>query len=99
MTYKTAVNVSIGMVMVCFPAINAVAADTPTGKPSAEQIEFFEKKIRPVLVASCYECHSAKAKKVQGSLLLDSRAGLLRGGDSGPAVVPGKVDGLSLIHI
>jgi len=53
-------------------------------------IELFEKKIRPVLVKHCYGCHSARAKEVQGELLLDSRAGIRRGGASGPAVVPGK---------
>lgn len=61
--------------------------------PDAAGIEFFEKKIRPVLVAHCYQCHSAeaaKAKKLRGGLLLDSRDGLLKGGDSGPSLVPGK---------
>ena len=55
-----------------------------------ERLEFFEKRIRPVLVEHCYECHAADADKVQGGLLLDSRAGWQSGGDSGPAVVPGK---------
>src|SRR5438552_1554090 len=53
-------------------------------------IEFFEKKIRPVLVKECYSCHAVSAKKPKGGLLLDSRAALLKGGDSGPALVPGK---------
>ncbi len=52
--------------------------------------EFFEKKIRPVLAESCYECHSASSKKLKGGLLVDNRAALLKGGDTGPAVVPGK---------
>lgn len=59
----------------------------------AKDIEFFEKKIRPVLVAQCYQCHSAEAArrgKLKGMLAVDTRAGLLRGGDSGPAIVPGK---------
>lgn len=58
----------------------------------ATGIEFFEKKIRPVLVEHCYECHSAEAvenKKLKGGLLLDSREGLRQGGDSGPVLVPG----------
>lgn len=66
-----------------------VAADEKDG------VQFFESKIRPVLVEKCYECHSAKAleqKKLKGGLLLDSRQGMLTGGDSGPAVVPGKLD-------
>src|SRR5262249_45607502 len=53
---------------------------------------FFEQKIRPVLVEHCYKCHSAQAKSPKGGLLLDSREGLLKGGDSGQAVVPGKPD-------
>lgn len=52
-------------------------------------MDFFEKNIRPVLVEHCYGCHSQQAKKVRGGLLLDTRAGLFKGGDSGPAVVPG----------
>src|SRR2546430_5400368 len=48
--------------------------------------EFFEKKIRPVLVENCFGCHSDKAPKLKGSLKLDSRAAILKGGDSGPAV-------------
>src|SRR5436305_835825 len=53
-------------------------------------VEFFEKRVRPVLVEHCYFCHSAKAKSPRGGLLLDSRDGLIKGGDTGPAVVPGK---------
>src|SRR5205823_2609361 len=55
-------------------------------------VAFFEQKIRPVLVQECYKCHSAQAQKPKGGLRLDSREGLLTGGDSGPAVVPGAVD-------
>src|SRR6476646_9832151 len=51
-------------------------------------VAFFEQKIRPVLVKECYSCHSADAKKLKGGLRLDSKAGLLAGGDSGPALVP-----------
>jgi hypothetical protein len=61
-----------------------------TAEPDANGIELFESKIRPVLVKNCYECHSAKSTKLRGGLLLDNRADLLKGGDSGPAVVPGK---------
>ncbi len=51
-------------------------------------VEFFEQKIRPVLIKHCYECHSAKTKNLKGGLLLDSKKGLLQGGDSGTALVP-----------
>jgi len=57
---------------------------------SLARLDFFEKKIRPVLVESCYECHSATSKKAKGGLLLDTSEGLLKGGDSGPAVIPGN---------
>ena len=66
-------------------------------KLDAKQIEFFEKKIRPVLVEQCYECHSGQAEKVKGGLLLDTRDGIRKGGDSGPAVVPGEPDESLLI--
>jgi hypothetical protein len=61
-------------------------------------IEFFEKKIRPLLVEHCYECHAAGAKKIGGKLLLDHRDGLLKGGESGAAIVPGKPDKSLLIQ-
>lgn len=56
-----------------------------------DQEAFFESKIRPVLVERCYQCHSESATNVRGGLLLDTRDGIRRGGDSGPAVVPGDV--------
>lgn len=59
--------------------------------------EFFEKQIRPVLVENCYSCHSAESEKVKGGLLLDSRDGLVRGGDSGPVISPGDPDSSLLI--
>ena len=65
----------------------------------SEDYDFFEKKIRPVLVEHCYQCHSASAEKIKGELLLDSREGMLKGGESGkPAVVAGNVDKSRLIE-
>ncbi len=55
-------------------------------------LEFFETKIRPVLVQHCYECHSADSKPVQGGLRLDTRDAMRKGGDSGAAVAPGNLD-------
>ena len=57
---------------------------------SAEQLEFFEEKIRPLLSQHCYKCHSQRTKEPKGGLKLDRRAHLLTGGDSGPALVVGK---------
>lgn len=55
-----------------------------TAALSTEHRAFFETKIRPVLVQHCYSCHSADAKKLGGRLFLDTRDGLLAGGESGP---------------
>lgn len=59
---------------------------------TAADLEFFEKRVRPLLVQRCFECHSAKAEKLKGGLLLDSRETILSGGDSGPAAVVGDVE-------
>ena len=56
----------------------------------ADGVRFFREKIEPVLKAQCYLCHSRQAEEVKGGLRLDFKAGVLRGGDSGPAVVAGK---------
>jgi mono/diheme cytochrome c family protein len=64
---------------------------------SAESVEFFEKHVRPVFVEHCHQCHSAEAEKVKGGLLLDTKEGLLKGGDTGPALVPGQPDKSLLI--
>ena len=65
--------------------------------PFATGNDFFESKIRPVLVKHCYECHSAEAGKSKGGLLLDTREGIRTGGDTGPAVVPGDLEKSLLI--
>ena len=56
----------------------------------SEGLEFFENHIRPVLAENCYKCHSEKAGKAKGELLLDTAAGLLKGGEAGSAIVPGN---------
>src|SRR5437773_7367523 len=68
-------------------------------EPQTKDFDFFEKRIRPVLVERCYKCHSASAEKVKGGLLLDNREGMLKGGESGkPAVVAGDVERSRLIE-
>jgi hypothetical protein len=77
----------------CLVVLVGIALPAGAAEPDGKAVEFFETKIRPVLVEHCYRCHSEeaqKSKKLKGSLLLDSRGGLLKGGDSGPALVPGK---------
>jgi hypothetical protein len=61
------------------------------------QLEFFEKKVRPLLAARCYKCHSTAANKTKGGLALDSRSRILKGGGNGPVVAPGNVDQSLLI--
>src|SRR5215831_21305227 len=60
-------------------------------------LDFFEKRIRPVLVEKCYSCHSAGAEKIKGNLVVDTREGLLKGGDTGPSILPGNPDKSLLI--
>ena len=66
--------------------------------PSAEGIEFFEKHIRPLLADRCYQCHSTRAEKIKGGLLLDSRAGVLKGGKDGLVLVPGDPEKSKLVE-
>lgn len=73
--------------------VNALA-DEP---PSAAGIEFFESRIRPVLIEHCYECHSGSARSLKGGLRLDLRETSRRGGESGPAIVPGDQAGSLLL--
>jgi cytochrome c553 len=75
------------------PAI-AYGQSAPTDNPAA--IEFFEKKIRPLLVDNCHTCHSAETNS-RGGLRVDDRNGLVVGGESGPAVVPGDAEKSLLI--
>ncbi len=86
----------LGLLLALFPpACPALtAADL---KLTAEEFDFFEKKIRPILVENCYKCHSHDSEKIKGGLLLDTRDGLLKGGDTGPALVPGSPDRSLLI--
>src|SRR5438045_3255346 len=61
-----------------------------SGFAQAPDAAFFETRIRPVLTTKCYGCHSTKLPAPMGGLVLDTKAGLLKGGATGPAIVPGK---------
>ena len=74
----------------------AKAAAAKSQPPSREAVEFFESRVRPVLVDRCFKCHGEK--KQSNGLRLDSREALLKGGDSGPAVVVGKPDESLLVQ-
>jgi mono/diheme cytochrome c family protein len=74
-------------------AITGVAAPAfaaVTAEPTPEQTAFFESKIRPILADNCYKCHSLENGKSKGGLTLDTRDGVLKGGEVGPVVVPGN---------
>ena len=78
--------------------VAGVRAGAQPAGPSPEQIEFFETEIRPLLVEQCFQCHGAALETPFGGLRLDSRDGLLAGGDSGPAVVPGDPHASPLVQ-
>lgn len=73
-----------------FLSLLFVASTASASEPTREQLEFFEKKIRPVLVEQCYRCHSKDAKRLKGGLRLDSRQHVLSGGDTGRLFIPGQ---------
>jgi mono/diheme cytochrome c family protein len=72
------------------PADIAAAPAPAAPAVSGEDLQFFETRIRPVLADHCYKCHSREADKIRGGLMLDTREGMLHGGDTGPAIEPGK---------
>jgi hypothetical protein len=79
----------------------APAAETPAFErrlPTEEEIEFFETRVRPVLAEACYSCHAETSPRIRARLKVDSLEALLQGGVSGPALVPGDVDGSALIE-
>ena len=84
---------AIASLMIMAVTIQTNAAEGPT----AEQVDFFEKQVRPLLVQNCQECHGAK--KQEASLRLDSHAGLLKGSDGGPIIVAGNIDGSRLFQV
>jgi hypothetical protein len=87
-------------ILLKFLALFATFGFLNGGEPSREQLEFFEARIRPVLIEHCQNCHSEEAKassKLKGGLLLDSREGWQLGGETGPVIVPGKPQEGSLL--
>jgi Protein of unknown function (DUF1553)/Protein of unknown function (DUF1549)/Planctomycete cytochrome C len=86
-------NVRISAIFLASLMSLAIALPARAQSLDAKGVEFFEAKIRPVLVEHCYKCHSEEARKnrkLKGDLLLDSKAGMLTGGETGPALVASK---------
>src|SRR2546427_4089323 len=88
---RTKKCISTEMPAVLLPLIAALAF-------SSEQVEFFEKQVRPILAERCYKCHSTQSEKLKGDLLLDSREGLLKGGEDGPVISTGFPEKSKLIE-
>ncbi|APW63579.1 PSD1 and planctomycete cytochrome C domain-containing protein [Paludisphaera borealis] len=91
------VNRPFRVLAVALLGVVPATADEQRSTSEAGKVEFFEKKIRPLLVDNCYNCHSANSGGKSG-LRVDDRNGLVQGGDRGPAVVPGKPEESLLIQ-
>ena len=83
---------SITLALLLLVSAQAPAADKPA------EIAYFEKHVRPLLIRRCYSCHSARSKPIRGELKLDTRRGWQTGGESGPAIRPGRPDDSLLIQ-
>ena len=77
-----------------FALSTLLTAGLPMSARAVSDLEFFEQKIRPVLAEKCFECHSADSKNLKGNLLLDSREGFLKGGDT----MEVGIEGLGVQH-
>ena len=87
-TWVKSIVIAGGLLSGCLPGSAAAASRAEAVSASAEQLEFFEKQVRPLLVKRCFECHGGTQS--EGGLSLASSAGWKTGGDSGPAILPGK---------
>ena len=88
-------TIALGFLLALLPArIVALRA----AEPAAEDLEFFEKRVRPILAEHCGECHAGAGDKVKGGLNLGSRETILQGGDSGPAAIAGDPEKSLLVQ-
>src|SRR5437016_6955928 len=93
---STSFFLRVGTITLAFLAVSGLAqAEQPNG-PDPAKVAFFEKKIRPMLVNHCFICHSADTNS-KGGLRVDDLNGLLRGGATGPAIVPGQPEKSNLL--
>src|SRR5713101_972255 len=89
-SHRTVGCLAISMLLMRIIFISLIAAPFASAtEPTPEQLEFFEKKIRPIFVERCYKCHSSQSEKLKGGLLLDSQEGIMKGGEDGPVITPG----------
>ena len=98
---RSAVRYFVPVITGCVFFWGIQAGNGAEATPEAQDpqgVQFFEKHIRPVLIAKCYSCHSADSKEIKGGLVLDTREGIRRGGETGPAVVPKNIEDSILIE-
>ncbi|MCX8510983.1 MAG: DUF1549 domain-containing protein, partial [Chthoniobacteraceae bacterium] len=95
---STSVALLAALPLLCFLP-KADAAVTPAAAPAVtpEQRDFFENKIRPIFADHCMECHSGEKGKTKGSFSMDSREEILKGGETGPSIIPGNAKGSTMI--
>ncbi len=95
---STTVAALAALPLLCFLP-KADSAVTPAAAPAVtpEQRDFFENKIRPIFADHCMECHSGEKGKTKGSFSLDSREEILKGGETGPSIIPGNAKGSTMI--
>ncbi|HEU5117072.1 MAG TPA: DUF1549 domain-containing protein, partial [Isosphaeraceae bacterium] len=89
------------MALAAMTALIATASGVSASGSEADDLAFFEKKVRPVLVERCYRCHSAEAEakgKLKGGLRVDSKDAIRQGGDTGPSIEPGNAEESLLIQ-
>ena len=86
------------VLVACCATAGVVHSQEDPSQLTTEQVQFFEAKIRPVLIEHCYRCHSVDGQSVRGGLVVDNRDALLAGGESGPAIVPGDLQESILWH-
>jgi len=96
MTHRSTIWLAALATFASLAALPARSEEKPPISP--EQLEFFEKKIRPVLVQHCYECHSAESKQVKSNYRLDSRLAMVVGGEIGAGLKPGDPENSPVIH-
>ncbi len=93
----TTVSPRIPLALTCLTiALAAGVASAASPEPTAEQVKFFEEKVRPILATNCYKCHGSEEQK--GQLRLDLREMALAGGENGPVIVPGKPEQSLLVE-
>ncbi|HVV02488.1 MAG TPA: c-type cytochrome domain-containing protein, partial [Verrucomicrobiae bacterium] len=97
MSFRHALKVGASVIGIISGALTPALISARAADITPAQRQFFEAKIRPIFADQCYKCHSHQAERVKAGLLLDTRDGLLKGGESGPAIVPGDPEKSLLI--